>query len=261
MSRWDSPHFGPIIFKSEFTKLEPGKAIRGGIPLCFPWFGAGRTGDMKPSHGFARTAVWRLVANEQGPEGAWLVNFELAPSDLTEAELAAFPQDFVAGFSAHFSEHALTVSLTVTNLGDQEFSYEEALHTYFSVGDIHAVEISGLEHSHYFDKANPQAKGLAEPTLEPIEFVGETDRVYASTGTVQIDDPANGRVIVVEKQNSANTVVWNPWSSLAAGMSDLGDDEWRLFVCVESANVGGDAVKLAPGKSHTLTATYSVGAE
>lgn len=260
VTRWDSAEHGPIIFTSAHTAYEVGTAIRGGIPLCFPWFGAGRTGNQKPSHGFARTTLWREVNNHESEDGVWEITFELDPSDLSEPDAATFPHAFVARYSARFTATTLTVQLQITNSGTDEFSYEEALHTYFAVADITEVEVRGLEAANYFDKADRSTSGVCEATKLPISFTGETDRVYESSASVTIADSANGQIITVAQENSANTVVWNPWAELAAGMKDLGNSEWRNFVCVETANVGDNAVHLEPGESHTMTAVYTVSA-
>ena len=151
----------------------------------------------------------------------------------------------------------LRLELAVRNTGTAPMVFEEALHTYFSVGDARRVAIHGLEGAPYFDKAEAFARKPGEAA--PIAITRETDRVYpGARGTVTIDDPIEARHIAVEKTGSASTVVWNPWVEKAKGMSDFGDDEWTEMVCVETANAGDDAVTVAPGETHTMTATIGV---
>jgi glucose-6-phosphate 1-epimerase len=257
VTQWDSSEFGPLIFTSAHSAFTPGKAIRGGIPLCFPWFGAGRAGNQTPSHGFARTSQWRALSSSQDASGTWEASFELRPSDLTTDDRASFPHDFAATFAARFTAQELSVSLTVSNAGTASFSYEEALHTYFAVADVRQTHVSGLQPAAYFDKVTGQA---CAPSSTVVTFGAEVDRVYESTAATVIVDSAHSRRLTVTKQNSAQTVVWNPGPDLAGSMSDLGDDEWTEFVCVETANVGNSAVTLAPGESHSMSAHYAVSA-
>ena len=149
------------------------------------------------------------------------------------------------------------MSLEVENRDEREFTFEEALHTYFAVSDIADVTISGLERTPYLDKVG----GLTQRTQDdmPIRFSGETDRAYLETmATCSIDDPGLQRRIVVSKDNSRSTVVWNPWIAKARAMQDFGDEEWRGMVCVETANVGVAAVPLAPGERHRMTVSLAV---
>jgi len=247
-----------VIFTSAQTGYGVGTAIRGGIPLCFPWFGAGITGTQKPSHGFARTTAWRAVESQENSDGSWQVSLELGPLDLTHESARSFLHQFRATFSARFSDSSLSVSLTVHNAGTSTFTYEEALHTYFAVGDIEQIEIIGLEDSNYLDKTAPAEQEHQGPAGEPITFTGEVDRVYESSRTTTILDRSLGRLITIAKKNSKNTVVWNPWSQRAAEMKDLGNDEWRKFVCVETANVHANAITLEPAQTHTLSAKYTL---
>jgi glucose-6-phosphate 1-epimerase len=154
---------------------------------------------------------------------------------------------------------SLELSLEVGNTGDVAFSFEEALHTYFTVEDVRTIEVRGLEGADYLDKvggATPRSQGPA-----PIRFTGETDRVYLNTtAACTVHDPGKGRRIVVRKSGSDATVVWNPWIDKARAMPDYGDDEWPGMVCVETANVNAHAVTLAPGGRHTLTATIGIAA-
>ena len=149
----------------------------------------------------------------------------------------------------------LTMSLTVTNTDSTAFEFEEALHTYLSVGDSQRISIEGLDGARYFDKVAQQE----EQQSGAVAISDETDRVYYSEGTVQVKDPAMARTITVAKEGSANTVVWNPWTEKSKAMDDFADDEWQSMVCVETANVLDNAVRLDAGESHTMTQILSVG--
>jgi len=259
ITAWDSPEFGPVLFVSPSSGYGVGTPIRGGIPLCFPWFGAGTSGQMSPSHGFGRLVNWRAESESENALGEWTVVHSLISDDIAGARGAdQFQHPFEARHTATFSANSLAISLEVTNTGVEAFTFEEALHTYFAVGSIARTEVVGLENARYLDKVQGSAVQNNQVQEGPVRFEGEVDRVYSSRGTTTIIDGENQRLIRVEKANSATTVVWNPGPQVAASMSDLGDDDWQRFVCVESANTGSDAVTLAPGASHTLSVTYTV---
>ncbi len=247
---WQPVGHDPVIFTSEHARFEPGTAIRGGIPICFPWFGAGPDGDRTPSHGFARLRQWRLVAAEQVGDDVDLA-FELTDDEPSRRD---WPYSFTAGYRVTVGER-LTAALTVRNTGEGPITYEAALHTYLAVGDYLDTTIHGLEGVHFDDAAHDQHG--SEPG--PLRPVGPVDRVYLGTeDDVEVCDATLGRAIRVATTGSLSTIVWNPGPDGAAGMADLGDDEWRRMVCVESANVRADAITLAPGEGHRLALELSV---
>ena len=150
----------------------------------------------------------------------------------------------------------LTAELIVKNGSADEFVFENCLHTYFTVGDIHQASVAGLKGVEYLDAVDNFS--LKTEQADVIRFIAETDRVYFNTPhTTDIRDAALRRVIRVEKENSVSTVVWNPWIEKAKRMVDYGDDEYLRMVCVESGNVRAEAIKLAPGKSATLKVKLS----
>ena len=238
----------PLLFVSQCSRFAEGQPIRGGIPVIFPWFGA-REG--LGQHGFARVKAWELKEFAPAPDGS--VSVRLRLPDCPEA--AAFPA-FTADYIVTVSQ-SLTLQLVITNQSrDAEFTFENCLHTYFDVGDATAIAISGLKGISYLDKV----AGFMEKTetSDALRIASEVDRVYLNTsGTVEILDPRLGRKILVEKQGSASTVVWNPWIAKSRQMPDFGDEEYERMICVESGNVASNSITLPPGGTSTLTVKLS----
>ncbi|MGA4507888.1 D-hexose-6-phosphate mutarotase [Propionibacteriaceae bacterium G1746] len=237
----------PVLWMSAASMFAPGQPIRGGVPVCFPWFGPGRTGDLAPGHGFARLASWTRT-QLLDEDDRLLVTYRLDESQV--GDQPNFPHAFTAELTVEFTDKHVDLALEVTNTGDEQFSYEEALHTYLAVGDSREISITGLEGASYLDKV----AGTTENTQQgAIRIEAETDRVYDSTADVTLDDPVWARRLVVSKTNSANTVVWNPWVAKSAAMPDFGDDEWPHMVCIEAANALDEAITLTPGQSHLMS--------
>jgi glucose-6-phosphate 1-epimerase len=256
VSAWTPSEQEPVLWMSAASTFAAGQPIRGGIPVCFPWFGAGRTGDLAPAHGFARLADWSLLsAVDEG--GVVTLTLRLTDADISGVPGGqAWSHPFEVTYTATFGAD-LRLALQVRNTGTEEYAVEEALHTYLGVEDISTVTVEGLDGASYLDKV---AGGSPGPVQQgPVRFTGETDRVYSSTAEVSVVDPGRRRLTLV-KDGSATTVVWNPWIAKAAAMQDFGDDEWPSMVCVETANVLEDAIVLTPGQSHTMTATYGCAA-
>lgn len=240
-----------VIWLSGHSLFQPDKAIRGGVPVCFPWFGPHPGDPGAPAHGFARLADWTLAHAAESPDATVTLVLSL---DAASRPQHAVPAVVVYRISVGTR---LTMSLEVTNRGDEPWTFEEALHTYLAVADIEQVSVTGLENTDYLDKVAGFAR--RRQGGDPIRFSGETDRVYLATrAECIVHDPRMGRRIVVSKSGSGATVVWNPWSARARELPDFGDDEWRAMVCVETANVGDAAVRLEPGGSHVMTAGITV---
>jgi len=234
----------PLLFLSTCSRFANDQPIRGGIPVIFPWFGP-REG--MGQHGFVRTKSWELKGVAPAPDGSVTVQFQLPEYP----EASAFPA-FSADFTVIVNE-ALNLELKITNNSkDEILNFENCLHTYFDVGDISTVSISGLKGVDYLDKtANFAAK---TETNDSIRISSEVDRIYLNTtGAVENLDPTLKRTIRVEKHGSLSTVVWNPWIAKSQQMPDFGNDEYQRMVCVESGNVGSNQIKLPPGESSTLT--------
>jgi len=238
----------PVLFLSPRSPFTPGKAIRGGVPLCFPWFGP-KTDDPKaPQHGFARTREWTVETTEVAADGTARLVFSLEADTATRA---AWPHTFSARYRVD-AGRVLTAALTIDNRGDTPLTFGAALHTYLAVSDVRQIAIRGLEHTDYLDKVGGASVRRREGAA-PMRFTGETDRVYLdTTATCVVDDPGWARRIHVSKTGSRSTVIWNPWTEKARAMADLGEDAWPGFVCVETCNAGDDTVTLAPGAAHTL---------
>lgn len=241
----------PLIWLSPAAKLAPGKSIRGGIPLCWPWFGPHERDAKLPGHGFARTVPWALEAARLLPDGRLRLEFALIESETTRAQ---WPHACTARHVITIGQE-LEVALETTNTGAAPFTLGQALHTYFVVGDVRQVSVLGLEGCTYLDKV---AGGARAQQVGPLSFSGETDRVYFGTsGYCVIRDPVLAREIIITATGSRSTVVWTPWAEKAAKMGDFGSaDGWLDMLCVENANALDDVIVLAPGQSHCLAAQY-----
>ncbi|TFC94868.1 MULTISPECIES: D-hexose-6-phosphate mutarotase [Cryobacterium] len=243
----------PLLFLSAASRFEAAAAIRGGVPICFPWFGANAHDPAAPSHGFARLTEWDLVDAHESGDDVVLV-FGLTDTPSTRA--SAWPHRFEARYTVTVGAR-LTLTLQVTNLEMDAVTFEEALHTYLRVTDVRVTTVSGLEGIPFVN----QVTGLTEPAEStPVDFTAETDRLYlGSRGSATVEEP-NGRRVTIEADRSDSTVIWNPWIAKAAAMGDIGDNEWPGMVCVETANVRRDQVRLDAGQSHTMSVMFEVSA-
>lgn len=243
VTHWQPAGHDPVLFTSKHAVFCDGKAIRGGVPICFPWFGAHPTDTDAPSHGLVRTQPWHVTQTALGPDGV-------------DVDLVCHLDQLSADFRVTFGQN-LTLSLTVTNSSDTDQDFEAALHTYLAVGDVRNIEITGLENAAYIDQLQDNQRLNQGDT--PITFAGETDNIYQDTeATCVLHDPGKGRRIVVDKLGSKSTVVWNPWTDKAGRLADFGDDEWPGMCCIETANIDDHAVQLAPGAAHTMRVTIGV---
>ncbi|NUP96427.1 MAG: D-hexose-6-phosphate mutarotase [Planctomycetaceae bacterium] len=246
LARWRD-----VLFLSSRSRFERGQAIRGGIPLIFPWFGDDPLKLGRGAHGFARRVEWRVIEREQRASGL-RTRLELCDDDTTRA---LWPHRFRAELSLDAADE-LALALTVHNTDTTGFTFEAALHTYLAVSDVRRVTLRGLESTRYVDKLDSFRE--QPPSGVPLTLTGPADRVYlAAPASLELDDPLLGRTLVLEQRGARSTVVWNPFDLAAARMADLGDD-WPKFLCVESANVAANSVSLSPGRSHTLSLRLSV---
>lgn len=239
----------PVLWASRQAIYAPGKAIRGGVPVCWPWFGPHPDDPAKPAHGFVRTRPWQAAASGADDGAVWL---RLALAD-DAATRALWPHAFALELAVTLGA-TLDLALTMRNSGDAPFSCGGALHSYFAVGAIEQAGVSGLEHRRFFD----QLTGAEQTQRGPVTVDAEVDRVYFDDGPqCAVEDAALGRRITIAKAGSRTTVVWNPWDEKARRLADFGDDEYREMLCVETAMARGDSATLAPGTSHILRATIA----
>ncbi|MBI5439336.1 MAG: D-hexose-6-phosphate mutarotase [Nitrosomonadales bacterium] len=258
----------PVVWLSRDAKLAAGKPIRGGVPVCWPWFGAHASEPgfasfrpaakclltPLPAHGFARTAPWRVVESGTEPNGATRLTLRLEGNEKTRAQ---WPHDSRLELAVIAGE-TLRMELSTENTGKSDFVISEALHTYFKISDIGAVRVTGLAGCDYWDKVGGSALNRQNGA---ISFASETDRVYInSAAECAIEDGRLKRRIRVAKSGSLSTVVWTPWTAKAEKMGDLGQpDGWREMLCVESANAIDNTVRVAAGTRHKLMVEYFAG--
>ena len=242
----------PVIWLSKDAKFAPGKSIRGGVPVCWPWFGHHPGETSFPAHGFARTVPWQVVAAEESGDGGTRLVLSLEQNDATRRY---WPLSTEVTIRISLGA-ALEIELITRNTGEAPITIGEALHTYFEVGDVREIAIHGLENCEFLDKLDG---GKSKRQKGPVRFCGELDRVYLNTiGDCLIDDAGLNRRIRIAKRGSRSTVVWNPWHEKAANMGDLGEGGYLNMVCVESANTADNAVSIAAGDEHHLAAIYRV---
>jgi glucose-6-phosphate 1-epimerase len=252
LMRWDPAGGGPVLFLSPRNELKRGKAIRGGVPVIFPWFGPRSDGKPGPQHGFARTSEWELVFAALAGEDVHLT-FTLGPSEVSRS----YGFDHFRVAYRMIIGRTLTLELTVANDAGAVFEYEDALHSYYAVADVERAAIAGLGGTEYLDKRDDARRKVQ--AAGAMTLTGATDRTYLNTeATCVVEDVTGGRRIVIEKAGSRSTVVWNPWAELTAAMADMEPDGWRRMLCVETANASENAVTLGQGESHTMRAVVSV---
>jgi len=251
ITSWKPTGKEEVLFLSSQSRWEQGHAIRGGIPICFPWFG-GKADDPKaPAHGFVRTKAWQLETIARVEDG---VTVSMS-TESDEDTKRWWPAEFRLVYRVTFASE-LRLELVVTNTGKASLRFEEALHAYHRVGNILKTGVGGLCTVHYIDKTESNRKKIQ---YGEIAIVSETDRVYLNTSNaIELEDPVLRRRTRVAKENSRTTVVWNPWVQKAHSLSDFADDEWMQMICIETSNVSDFAVDLAPGQQHKMKAVVSV---
>ncbi len=241
-----------LLFVSDAAYFQSGKAIKGGIPVCWPWFGPDPEQRGRPAHGFVRNRPWEVHKTEALTDGDTRITLGLADSSATRS---IWPAAFELLLQVTVGD-GLQVELCSRNTGDRPYTLTQALHSYFRVGDIGEVQVSGLDGRDYLDKAGD---GRHRTQAGVVRFDAEVDRVYLDVPpALVIDDASLGRRIQVSATGSRTAVVWNPWAELAANMGDLDDDDYRHFVCVETANAATEVVEINPGDEYCLGADYRV---
>jgi glucose-6-phosphate 1-epimerase len=241
-----------VIWLSRNAKFTPGKSIRGGVPVCWPWFGPHSKEKTFPAHGFARTTPWQVVASEAIGNAKTCLTLRLEQHG-AERRYWPYSSELVVQFTLGA---ALEIELITRNTGNTPITIGEALHTYFEISDVREITIHGLDGCDYLDKVDGMKR---KRQIGPIGCNGETDRIYLdTTSDCIIDDPGFNRRVHISKQGSRSTVIWNPWQDKAARMDDLGKDGYMNMICVESANVADNLVSIAAGDEHRLGIIYRV---
>jgi glucose-6-phosphate 1-epimerase len=241
-----------LLFVSDKAYYAEGKAIKGGIPVCWPWFGADPDDLGRPAHGFVRNRQWEVAATESLDDGSTRVVMELTDTDDTRE---IWPHPFRLGIEITVGD-TLKVALVTRNTGDAAMTISQALHTYFNVGDITKVQVLGLDGTDYLDKLEHFA---TKTQTGPVIIDGEVDRIYTGvSGDLVIDDESLARRIRIASSGCSTAVVWNPWLDIARSMGDLGDDDYLRMLCVETANAGPETAEIAAGDEYRLQAEYTI---
>jgi len=246
-----------FMFISESAYFTEGKAIKGGIPICWPWFGAApemKNGadNKKPDHGFVRNSYWSVATAKVLANGDTKIILEFEDTEKTRE---IWPYSFYLALEIMISD-SLTIELLTRNTGKQAFTITEALHTYFNVGDATRVEVLGLEHTEYLDK---KADFVKVCQVGAITLTEETDHIHTDIkhGLV-LNDPAFKRKIKISSSGNKNVVVWNPWAKGSAEMKDLDKDDYKHFICLEIANAASDIVEILPNSEYKIATNYSI---
>jgi glucose-6-phosphate 1-epimerase len=241
-----------LLFVSDKAYYAEGKAIKGGIPVCWPWFGPDPDDLGRPAHGFVRNRQWEVKATESLADGSTRVVLGMADSDDTR-EIWPHPFDLSIEITVGDS---LRVALVTRNTGDAAITISQALHTYFNVGDIARVQVVGLDGTEYLDKLDHFAK---KTQSGPVVIDAEVDRIYTGvSGDLVIDDSSLARRIRIGSSGCSTAVVWNPWIDIARSMGDQGDDDYQHMLCVETANAGPETIEIAAGDEYRLQAEYTI---
>lgn len=250
---WQPTGESDVLWLSGTAVFAPGKAIRGGVPVCWPWFGNHATVRDYPAHGFARTANWQVIATNILANGDTVIDLRLDTSLLNDDVQAMWPTPTVLDYRMTIGK-TLSLSLMTCNEADDVITVTQALHTYFAINDIRQTMVTGLDGLDYLDKT----EGFARKTQQgAVKFAAEVDRVYLQSRDPLIIDDGRRR-IRVDNIGSRTTVVWNPWQKAAERMADMDSNGYRKMVCVESANAADDVVTLDSGECHTLTTNYTL---
>ena len=241
-----------VMFLSSQAYYQEGKAIKGGAPICWPWFGPDPEDRGRSSHGFARNRLWQMRDVVSTQDGATKVTMGLIDTAETR-EVWDYSFDLAIAITVGSS---LTIELITRNTGQQPFTITQALHTYFHIGDISKVAVLGLADKTYIDKVD---EGKEKTQTGSVTFTGECDRIYLNVPpTLTIEDSSLERKIEVTATNSKTAIVWNPGAEISASMADLGEKDYLNFVCVETANAANETVEVAAGEQYKMSATYTV---
>ena len=237
-----------LLWMSPASAFEKGKPIRGGIPVCFPWFGPHPSDSTKPLHGFARINDWQVSKTEALKDGSTLIVLALESNEQT---LQIWPHEFSAEIRLLVGT-VLDLTLTYKNTGTEDFVCSNALHSYLNISDINRIGISGLGGHYYYWGPGKEADNRQSEDVLLISQE-ENRRYIDHSGDCLLSDETWQRKVRVAKQGSKVTVVWNPWIEASKTMGDLPDEGFQTFVCIEAANFYDDSIVLHPGESHSIS--------
>lgn len=241
-----------LLFISDNAYFQEGKAIKGGVPICWPWFGADQTSNENPNHGFVRNNFWAVSSVENLANGNTKIILEF--TDTNETRKICSYHFFLSLEIIIGSD--LTLKLTTFNRGSKPFSITEALHAYFNISYASQIQVLGLEKTEYLDKTENFVKACQ---VGAVTLAEETDRIHeGNKQNLTINDPGFNRKIKITSSGNKNIVVWNPWIHGASDLADLGNDDYKHFICVEIANVASNIVKILAGGDHILNTNYSI---
>jgi len=248
---WVPVGMSDVLWLSEQASYKQGKSVRGGIPICWPWFGAHEINKSLPAHGFARTVMWQVIKTEALSENETMIVFRLDCRSQNQAISNMWPYAVSVEYTLVIGD-SLILTLTTQNHSDEAVTIGQAFHTYFNIGDIKDTQVCGLENKAYLDKPDNFNQKIQSG---PLLVTNEVDRVFINTE----DDVAiknKSRIITISKQGSRSTVVWNPWKDVARKMGDMGEHGYQQMLCVESANAADDIRTIEAGGSHQLSVIY-----
>ena len=241
-----------VIWLSKDATFAKGKSVRGGVPICWPWFGAYATEESFPAHGFARTVNWQVTKTEALENGTTNISFT---TQVLDENKSMWPVDTHVEYQLNIGKK-LEIELITHNNGTAPIIIGQALHTYLNVGDVSNVLLHGLDDTEYLDKLENFS---SKHQHGPVVIDKEVDRIYLNTSNdCVIEDKVFKRNIIIIKCGSNSTVVWNPWQETANKMGDLGKEGYTKMLCVESCNAADDVVTIEAGKAHHLWAQYEV---
>lgn len=237
---WKTPAGEDIIFTSKEAVFKPPKAIRGGVPICFPQFG--NLGPLSVQHGFARNTKFEVLEGSDD----WTATLVMKHT----GDGQDYPHPFELRTTVSLCTHSYAQDLTVTNTGSEAFGFTTALHTYYKISSVATTRVEGLKGTAYLDSLDGRKEKQEEP--DSLVFDKEVDRIYLQApDELKIVDEGAGRTITVQKVNFPDAVVWNPWVDKAKGMADFGDEEYKEMLCIEPAVASSGPITLAPGESWT----------
>ncbi|MDH5357952.1 MAG: D-hexose-6-phosphate mutarotase [Gammaproteobacteria bacterium] len=241
-----------LFFLSEKSAYQLGKAIRGGIPICWPWFGDDTTGYGRPPHGFARNQPWRMIDSMVNPDGSTTVKLSFTDTDDSKA---IWPFEFHLEIEVTVGQ-SLEIKLTTKNIGSKAFTISQALHSYINISDINKVRVHGLDDIYYLDKTD----GFdSKQQTGDVVVSQEIDRIYQNVpANIALIDEGLNRTVSIAASGSKTAVIWNPWATAIEQLTDLEPQNYQRFLCVETANAADDVIAVDPGSEHSLIASYEI---